>query len=66
MPLYLIQDHDWPACVVADGWQHAINKWKVVMAKENDTDTEDITEPQGVTLVAEDNELIVGSGFRKS
>lgn len=63
MPLFLVQDSDRPAYVVAENWGAAILKWKAAVGPENDLPPEEMDEPRGVQLVAENNDLIVDDDF---
>jgi hypothetical protein len=38
MPLFYVQDSDRPAWVVADDWNHAIEKWEAALESELDED----------------------------
>jgi len=58
MSLYHIQDSDRPMWVMARDYGHAVNKWKVFIAKENDMEEKDVEEPVGVELVCEDNDFL--------
>ena len=60
MPLYHVQDNDRPLWVMADDFAHAVRKWRTVIAAENEQSFEETEEPQGVTLICDDNELVVG------
>jgi hypothetical protein len=65
MPLFYVQDSDRPAWVVADDWNHAIEKWEAALESELDEDDRGgpIDPPNGIQFVCGDDELIVGSGF---
>ena len=57
--LFQIKDYDRPMWVVADNWTEALEKWKTVIANENDYPEEDVTEPLGIDFICDDNDLIV-------
>jgi len=56
--LYHVQDADRPMWVVASNWNAALAKWKHVIAEENEQKPEEVSEPQGIQLVCEANDLI--------
>lgn len=56
--LYQIQDADRPLWVIAENWNSALDKWKRVVAQENDMEPNEVDEPRGITLVCEADELI--------
>lgn len=56
--LYLVQDSDRPLYVIAGSWSGAINMWKKAVAIENDMEVEDVDEPKGAQLVADEDEWI--------
>lgn len=62
MPLYHVQDPDRPLWVVAKNYQDAIDKWKRVIAVENDDDLDAVDDPQGIAHICDDNELIITEG----
>lgn len=57
MPLFHVQDQDRPGYVVADNFEHALEKWRSAMKRENDGDVGD--EPDGVAMVCDDEDLII-------
>lgn len=56
MPLFHVQDPDRPMWVVAMNWQEAIDRWRDVIASENDGEVGD--EPDGIQFVCDDDDLI--------
>lgn len=56
--LYHVQDNDRPLFVIAGSWASAVALWKRAIAIENELDAEDVDEPKGVQLVAEEDEWI--------
>jgi aconitase A len=58
MPLYLVQDSDRPMHVIAPSWQSAIDAWKAFVGDENDVSREEMDEPNGVALIAEDTDVL--------
>jgi hypothetical protein len=56
--LYFIQDSDRPSHVIAESWQAALDKWKRIIASENDMEFEEVEEPQGITLIADTDDII--------
>lgn len=64
MPLFHVQDDDRPMYVIANCYAIAIEKWRAVVASENDG--EDPGDPAGVHLIADDEDIIVGSGTIES
>lgn len=58
MKLFLVQDPDRPMHVIANSWSHALEKWKDRIAQENTMQPEDVEEPSGIHLIAEDNDII--------
>jgi hypothetical protein len=61
MPLFHIQDTDRPAFVVANGYQEAVAKWQRAIAKESEIELVD--PPRGVTMLCDDDELIIADDF---
>lgn len=59
MNLYHVQDSDRPMYVVAATWMEALDAWKEVIRQENPDEDTSGTEPNGIALVAEDDELLV-------
>lgn len=55
--LFHVQDPDRPAFVIADSFEHALAKWKAVVAFENEG--ADMPPPQGVMHVCSAEELII-------
>ena len=56
--LYHIQDSDRPMYVVGTSWMDALAAWKKQMAAENEESIDDVVEPDGITKVADQGELI--------
>ena len=59
MMLFHIQDSDRPMYVVATDWNEALAKWREVIAIENEEADCFDDNPDGIALVAEDDELIL-------
>jgi hypothetical protein len=59
--LFFIQDADRPTYVCADDYSHAVEKWRRAVARENDGDYPLL--PDGVSLVADDSEIIIDDDF---
>ena len=59
--LFHIQDTDCPMYVIAKDWQEALEKWRSQLCDDADELTSDSREeqPQGIALIAEDDELIL-------
>lgn len=57
--LYHVQDNDRPAFVVAFGYPEALQKWRIMVAKENDEPADDVTDPKGISFVCGNDELIL-------
>ena len=59
MPLYHIQDSEFPMWVIADGYVDALTKWRVAMSRETpQRDVEGPTDPQGINHICDDDEII--------
>ena len=58
MPLFNVQDGDRPMWVRASTWGEAVASWRRVLIAENPDDDCSESQPAGVSLVAEDYELI--------
>lgn len=58
MKLFNVQDSDRPMWVIADSYGHAVERWKVLVAKENDMWLDDVEDPQGVHFVCDHDELL--------
>lgn len=56
--LFQIQDSDRPMWVIAESWNDALVKWKALIAVENDMSVDEVTEPNGIMLVCESDELL--------
>lgn len=56
--LYHIQDDDRPMWVLANSWSDALAKWKTVVAAENDMKAEEVSEPNGIAIVCESDDVI--------
>ena len=56
--LFHVQDSDRPMWVLATNWQQAIQKWKTLIAIENDMIASCVEEPLGVNFVCDSSELI--------
>jgi|ERR1051325_298479 hypothetical protein len=61
MPLFHVQDSDRPGWVIAENFAEAVRKWETAVAKENDGDKGE--PPKGVSLIADDDEIIVGENW---
>ena len=57
MPLFHVQDSDRPAYVVAKTYSEAVSKWQHAVSAENDG--EYAGNPSGISLLCDDDELIV-------
>jgi hypothetical protein len=57
--LYSIQDSDRPMWVVAADWADAVREWKERMAYEGCMSIEDVEECDGITLVCNEDDLIL-------
>lgn len=57
--LYLVQDSDRPMHVIASSWSEAIEKWKALVAKENEMEPAHLDEPSGIQLICGPDEIIV-------
>lgn len=65
MPLFQIQDSDRPAFVLAQNYNQAVGRWQHAVAIENDGEMGE--PPQGVALVADDEDLVLDDdGFLPS
>lgn len=60
MSLYMVQDIDGPAWVFASSYREAIEKWQAAVAEGN---CGEIFEPDGVSQVARDCDLIIRDRF---
>lgn len=58
LSLFQIQDDDRPMWVVAENWNDALAKWKAQIALENQLALSEVTEPKGILLVCEHNDLL--------
>lgn len=58
MPLFQIQDSDRPMWIVAQNYGEAEDKWRKLVAKENDMSPEDIESPYGISFICEDNDFM--------
>jgi len=57
--LYHVQDGDRPMYVVGTSWQDALGAWRKCICVENNIDVSDEQpEPDGITLVCKDEQLI--------
>ena len=56
--LYHVQDADRPMWVIAPNWNAALTKWKEAVATETEQNPNEVSEPQGIQLVCESNDLI--------
>lgn len=56
--LYQIQDPDRPLWVIANDWRDALAKWRVRIRAENEMKPEETCEPSGISLIAENDDLI--------
>jgi len=64
MPLFHIQDNECPKWVVALNYANAVEKWKKKMAEENAPyDISEIEEPQGVSYICDDEDLIIADSM---
>lgn len=59
MNIYHIQDCDRPLFVFAENWTEALDVWKHKIATENDLKPHDVEEPQGITLIAERDDIVL-------
>lgn len=50
--IYFIQDSDRPMHVIAHTWQKAIDTWKSQIGIENAMNASEVSEPDGISLVA--------------
>jgi len=60
--LYRVQDDDRPMFVFSSSWQGAVAAWKEMIHQENPDcsgEEEGWDEPQGITLVAKGDELLL-------
>jgi len=57
MPLFHVQDSDRPGFVVAENYAEAVRKWQAAVSAENDG--EEPGNPQGVSLMCDDGDLII-------
>lgn len=64
MSLFYVQDSDRPAYVVADDYQEALKKWVAMIAFDNGDNEEDVDQPSGISMICDDDELIVRDGWR--
>ena len=58
MPLFHVQDCDRPMFVKALDYNHAVQKFVTKMAEEDECRPEDITLPQGVQYVCDDDDFL--------
>jgi hypothetical protein len=56
--LFLVQDSDRPLHIEAANWQHALERWKLLVSQENECEPKDLEEPSGIALVADDNDFL--------
>lgn len=63
MPLFFVQDSDRPAHVFARDYGEAEQKWRKVVAIENECEPDEVDPPQGIAHVADDKELILEDNF---
>lgn len=56
--LFLVQDSDRPMHVEASNWQHALDRWKTLVARENDCQPSEVEEPLGIAMVADDTAFL--------
>lgn len=59
MPLFQVQDDDRPMFVIASDWKGAIGLWSDQIRKENNMTADEVCEPNGITLICDDDALIV-------
>lgn len=59
MPLYYVQDGDRPMHVLAKSWQGAVFAWRNRCCVENEGTSPAEHDPQGIMLVAENDDIIV-------
>ena len=57
--LFRVQDADRPAYVLATDWTQALSKWQQQIIDENPEEDCSDTEPDGIALVADADELIL-------
>jgi len=57
--LYYVQDSDRPLFVLAKTYEEALDKWRDVICKENDCGINEVEPPNGISLVAEYDEVLV-------
>ena len=58
MNLYHVQDADRPMWVIASDYGNAVLKWKALVAEENNESIGEVVDPQGVSFVCEEIDLI--------
>ena len=58
MNLYHVQDADRPMWVYASDYSSAVFKWKALIAEENDEMIGEVVDPQGVSFICEEIDLI--------
>lgn len=57
--LYYIQDNDAPKWVIAANWMEALQKWREIVALDNDQESCDVDEPCGIHMVCKSDDLIL-------
>jgi len=45
--------------IVAQNYGEAEDKWRKLVAKENDMSSEDIESPYGISFICDDNDLVI-------
>lgn len=60
MKLFLVQDADRPAYIIAENYDRALAAWNSQIAKENHMDdANDVDPPSGIQMVADRSDLII-------
>ena len=60
MKLFHVQDSDCPKYILAADWQHALQRWRDWLAKDDPSNTEvDQADPHGIQFIADEGDLIV-------
>jgi hypothetical protein len=58
MNIYHVQDNDRPMFVIASSWDRALRGWRQLIQEENpEADMSDVN-PDGITFVAESNDIL--------
>ena len=58
MPLYYVQDPDRPVYTIARTYGEAVDKWKMLVSRENAMPTVDVEDPIGVSYICDDDEFV--------